>query len=132
MEFYPELRLVHIAAVLLSGALFAARGIGVQCRARWAMAPHVRYLSYTIDTVLLASALSLLAILPPAVFANHWLTVKVVILVIYIGLGTFALKRGRTRRQKLAFLGAALLAYTTMVVIARTHNPAGPLLWLHG
>ena len=34
----------------------------------WAMAAPVRYLSYSIDTVLLTLALMLLTMLPPAVF----------------------------------------------------------------
>ena len=57
-------------------------------------------LSYTIDTVLLTAALMLLTILPGAMFANGWLTTKLVLVVVYVVLGTFALKRGRTPRVR--------------------------------
>ena len=93
-EFYPQIRAVHIGTVIASGALFALRGAGVSSGARWPMAAPLRYVSYSIDTVLLTAALMLIAVLPAAVFANHWLTVKLTLLVIYIVLGSLALTRG--------------------------------------
>ena len=57
IEFYPQIKAVHIAAVMLSGVLFLLRGGAVQLGASWAMAAPLRYLSYTIDTVLLTAAL---------------------------------------------------------------------------
>ncbi len=66
IEFYPQIRAVHIVAVIASGALFALRGAGVLCGARWPMAAPLRYLSYSIDSVLLTAALMLIAVLPAA------------------------------------------------------------------
>ena len=77
--------------------------------------------------MLLAAALMLLTLLPAAVFANGWLWVKVGLLVVYVGLGTFALKRGRTARVRLASYVAALAVFAGMYMIARTHDPLGPL-----
>lgn len=134
IEFYPQIKLVHVAAVLLSGGLFALRGLAVGSGTRWGMATPVRYLSYSIDIVLLAAALMLVAILPGAVFANGWLWVKLALLVVYIGLGTLALKRGRTPRVRTATFVAALLVYASMFAVARAHHPLGPWqivsLWL--
>jgi uncharacterized membrane protein SirB2 len=56
------------------------------------MAAPLRFLSYSIDTILLTAALMLLTILPHAVFANGWLAVKLALLVVYVALGSFALK----------------------------------------
>ena len=53
IEFYPQIKGVHVLAILCSGALFALRGSGLLLGMRWPMAAVVRYLSYTIDTVLL-------------------------------------------------------------------------------
>ena len=51
-----QIKAVHVAAVLLSGALFLLRGLLVQAgAARWAMWAPVRYASYSIDTVLLTA-----------------------------------------------------------------------------
>ena len=128
IEFYPQIRAIHILAVTLSGSLFALRGLGVLAGARWPRFAPVRYLSYTIDTVLLTAALMLVTILPAAVFANHWLTVKLVLVVVYVVLGVFALRRGRTPRARAICYAAALLVFGTIVGIARMHHPLGWLL----
>ena len=125
-ELYPQIKAVHVAAVLLSGGLFFVRGLAVQAGGRWAMAAPLRHASYGIDTVLLIAALMLLTILPSALFANGRLAVKVALLVVYIVLGSFALKRGRTARIRLAAYLAALVVYGGMYAIARTHDPLGP------
>ncbi len=127
IEFYPDIKLLHIAAVVASGSLFLLRGLAVQGNAAWGMAAPVRYLSYGIDIVLLMAALTLLTVLPAAVFASGWLWLKLALLVVYVGLGTFALKRGRTRTVRLTCFVSALLVYAGMYVIARTHDPLGPL-----
>ena len=127
IEFYPQIKSVHVAAVIASGSLFLLRGLAVQLRAGWPMAAPVRYLSYGIDTVLLTAALMLLTILPSVVYANGWLATKLVLLVVYIGLGTFALKRGRTANVRRITFAGALAAYASMYGIARTHHPLGPL-----
>jgi len=127
IEFYPQIKLLHVGAVFASGSLFLLRGVAVQAGAAWGMAAPVRYLSYAIDIVLLTAALMLLTLLPAAVFANGWLWVKIALLVVYVGLGTFALKRGRTPGVRRACFVAALAVFACMYVIARSHDPLGPL-----
>jgi uncharacterized membrane protein SirB2 len=125
IEFYPQIKAVHIAAVMASGVLFLLRGAAVQMGASWAMAAPLRYLSYTIDTVLLTAALMLATIIHQFPFVQGWLTAKVLLLVVYIVLGSFALKRGRTRAVRTSCWIAALLVYLFIVSIARAHNPLG-------
>jgi uncharacterized membrane protein SirB2 len=129
MAFYPQIKWAHVVAVSASGSLFALRGALVQARRpRWAMAAPVRYASYTVDTVLLTAALMLLTMLPGAMFANGWLTTKLMLVVVYVVLGTFALKRGRTHRARaICYLGA-LFAFGTIIGIALAHHPLGWLL----
>ena len=125
LEFYPQIRAVHIAAVMASGLLFLLRGAAAQFGATWAMATPLRYLSYSIDTVLLTAALMLATILHQYPFAQGWLTAKVLLLVIYVVLGSFALKRGRTRALRTSCWIAALLVFLFIVSIARAHHPLG-------
>lgn len=134
LEYYAQIKLVHVTAVFTSGALFLSRGLMVQTgRQVWAMAALLRYLSYAIDTVLLAAGLLLLAILPAAVYSNGWLTTKIALLLVYIVLGSFALKRAATQRKRLVLFVAALLAYGFMLTIAWSHHPLGLLsVWLAG
>ena len=128
IQFYPQIKLVHIVAVLASGGLFFVRGLALHFGQKWPMTAPLRYLSYTIDTVLLSAALMLTAMLHQYPFVHSWLTVKVVLLVVYIALGTFALKRGRTLRVRAICWLAALAVYAFIISVARTHHPAGALI----
>jgi uncharacterized membrane protein SirB2 len=125
IEFYPEIRWVHIAAVLTSGALFALRGAAMLAGARWYMAAPLRYLSYTVDTVLLTAALMLATILHQYPFVHGWLTTKVLLLFVYVVLGSYALKRGSTRALRARSYVAALMVYAFIISVARAHDPRG-------
>ena len=128
LEYYLQVKWVHVAAVLCSGSLFLLRGALVQFGgARWAMAAPLRYGSYAIDTVLLTAALMLLTMLPHAMFANGWLLAKLGLLLGYVLLGSFALRRGRTAGMRRACFVAALVVFGCMLTVARTHHPLGPL-----
>jgi uncharacterized membrane protein SirB2 len=128
IEFYPQIKLVHVAAVLLSGGLFLLRGLAVLGGSRWGMVAPVRFISYGIDIVLLSAALMLVAVLPSAMFANGWLWVKLTLLLAYIALGSYALKRGRTPQARLSCFVAALIIFIAMFTIARSHHPLGAIL----
>ena len=54
--------------------------------------PHVN------DTLLLTSGFGLAVMLGQYPCVNGWLTAKLVALIVYIVLGTVALKRGKTKR----------------------------------
>ena len=77
-ELYLPVRHAHIGMVVLSGSLFAIRGVAGIAGAPWAMARAVRWLSYGIDTLLLAAALTLLAILQINPVTTPWLAAKLV------------------------------------------------------
>lgn len=125
IEFYPEIRLVHVGAVVASGALFALRGILVFAGTTWGTAPTLRYLSYAIDCTLLTAAFMLMTILRQYPFAQTWLTVKIVLLAVYIALGYLALWKARTRLASVAYWTAALAVYALIVSVARTRDPLG-------
>lgn len=126
LAWYAHVKLLHVAAVLLSGLLFVTRGALVQAGCeRVAMDARVRYASYAIDTVLLAAGLALVAMVPGALFANHWLSFKLVLLVLYVVLGSLALKRARTPRARMLAFVAALAVFAVMLGIARAHSPLG-------
>jgi len=131
IAYYLQIKWVHIGAVLASGGLFALRGLLVAVgRGSTAMWAPLRYLSYSIDTVLLTAALMLATILHQYPFVHGWLTTKVLLLVAYIVLGSFALKRAPTRRARVACFAAALGVYGWIICVAVAHSPAGPLALL--
>lgn len=128
IEFYVPIKTVHVAAALLSGSLFLVRGLIVLAgRRSGVLVSSLRYLSYAVDTVLLTAALMLVSVLPRAMFANGWLTAKLLLLVPYVVLGSFALKRARSERVRWITYLLALAAFALMLAIARTHDPLGPL-----
>lgn len=125
IEFYPEIRLVHIAAVVASGGLFFIRGLALLAGQGWAVAAPLRFLSYTIDTVLLTAALMLMTIVQQYPFVHGWLTVKVVLLVVYIALGFLAFWRAGSWRARLGAWLGALAVFGFIYSVARAHDPLG-------
>ena len=129
IAFYAQIKAFHIFVALLSGSLFALRGAFALGGARWPNAAPVRFTSYAIDTALLTAALMLLTILPGAVFANGWLAVKLVLLVGYVVLGVFALRRAKTQRARVLSFAGALLLFAGIYATARSHDPMGIVRW---
>ena len=129
IEFYPQIKLAHIGLVLASGLLFAIRGLLVMLGQRWSMAAPLRWLSYTIDTSLLTAALMLLVVLQVNPFTTAWLATKLILLVVYVVLGTLALKRAKGRGARLATYLAALAVFGFMYSVARAHHPLGVFLF---
>ena len=130
MEFYPHIKHAHIGLALVSVAVFALRGAAVQVGMRWPRRKPVRLASYAIDTGLLAAGLWLVAILPGGFFANGWLTAKLALLVVYVVLGVFAMRRARSRIGRALCYVAALATFAMIYGIARAHHPLGYLYGL--
>ena len=129
-EYYLALRHAHIGFVILSIALFVLRGGLMLAESHWVHSAWLRYPSYAIDTSLLTAALMLTSVVHQYPFGNGWLTMKVALLVVYVVLGSIALKRGRSRRIRLAAFVAALLTVGFLVNVARAHHPLGLFLGL--
>ena len=130
-NWYLPLKTTHIGLVTASGLLFALRGGLVLAGRGWAMARPWRMASYGIDTALLAAAVKLWAGLSLNPATSPWLGAKLVLLVLYIVLGSLALKRARSRRVRIASFVVALAVYLFMATVALAHHPAGLLhSWL--
>jgi len=120
------LKTIHVSAVALSGAGFFARGLGHFTGAQWVRSRASRVLPHVVDTVLLASAVALAVALRISPLAAPWLLAKIVGLCAYVGLGTVALRFGRSRRIRIGAWLAALLAFTYIVSVAFVKDPRGP------
>ncbi len=129
IEHYAQIKAVHYGSVLASGALFALRGALVLAGQHWAMALPLRIASWTIDSALLTAALMLMTMLHLYPITHDWLTLKIALLVVYVVLGTWALRRGRSWRVRALCYAAALIVYASMYGIALAHHPLGWLRW---
>ena len=127
LTFYLQIKAVHVAAIMLSGALFALRGAGVVAGMRWPKSLPARWLSFAIDTTLLTAALMLLTALKLNPFVIPWLATKLALLVLYIVLGALAMGRAGDSRARAACYVAALACYGFVYTIARAHHPLGVL-----
>lgn len=123
--FYAEIRQVHVATVLTSGALFLARGPAGMAGAGWANGAAVRLLHYTLDTVLLTAAFMLMPIVGQYPFADPWLTVKVTLLAVFVGLRVLAFRTAATRAARVWSWAAGLAVYAFIYTVARAHDPFG-------
>jgi uncharacterized membrane protein SirB2 len=125
IELYLPLRHLHIGCAALSIGLFALRGALMLADLPWRDNLVLRYLPHVVDTVLLTSALMLTTVIRQYPFSTGWLTAKVALLVAYVVLGSIALKRGRSKRVRVAALTGALLAVGYLLTVARAHDPLG-------
>jgi uncharacterized membrane protein SirB2 len=117
---YLAIKHLHMTCAALSGSFFVVRGIwmlrdSIMLQQRWVkIVPHI------VDTLLLASALIMVFWTAQYPFVQNWLTAKVVGLIVYIALGTIALKRGKTKKVRAAAFIAALAVFMYIVSVAVT------------
>jgi len=113
----------------LSGA-FVVFAFAALAGARWPLALPVRAASWIVDTGLLGAGALLWATLQINPLVHTWLGAKLLLLLVYIGLGTMALRRARGPVARAAWTAAALSCFGWMVATALAHDPRGPLRWL--
>ncbi|MBY0267555.1 MAG: SirB2 family protein [Burkholderiales bacterium] len=126
---YLTLKALHVGCVATSYALFLLRGLWMMFCPEWLQRRWVRIVPHIVDTVLLGSAVAMALMIRQYPFVAGWLTAKLLALLLYIVLGSFALKRGRTRNRRIAAWFAAQVVFFYIVAVALTRNP---LPWTAG
>lgn len=124
---YLVLKHLHLSCVILTFVSFSLRGFWMLTDSALLQHKLSRILPHVIDTLLLASAIGLTISIQQFPFQDSWLTAKLAALIVYIFLGTLALKRGKTKAIRAFFLVLSLLVFAYIVWVARTHHP---LPWL--
>lgn len=120
MSAYLLIKFVHVSSAVISFLGFSLRGYWMLVESPRLQNRISRVLPHIIDTVLLLSAITLVLMSRQYPFVVDWVTVKIGLLVLYIVLGTVALKRGRTRRIRIIALGSALVTILTIFYVAIT------------
>ena len=123
MAYFSLIKNLHLATIALSLALFVLRGAWMIAASPLLQARWVRIVPHVIDTLLLATGIGLAVLIQQYPLVHGWLTAKLLALILYIVLGTLALKRGKTRAQRIAAWIAALLVFGYMVAVAMAHDP---------
>jgi uncharacterized membrane protein SirB2 len=123
-ELFLPLRAVHMSCAALSILGFALRWVWMLRDSPMLQNRAVKVLPHLVDTLLLLSAIALVGVIGFGPNAN-WLSVKIAALVLYVVLGTFAIKRGRTKTARFGFGVLAILTFAFIASVARTHDPLG-------
>lgn len=123
---YFVIKHIHMTAAGLSILLFILRAFWSVTESPLLQKKLVKIVPHVIDTILLVAAVALAMMIGPY---QPWILTKVVLLVVYIGLGTVAIKRGKTPRQRLIAAVLAVLVYVYILSVALAHDPLG---WFAG
>lgn len=119
MSGYMMVKHSHMTLAILSLLFFILR-------AGWAISgstlltrPFVRIAPHVIDTLLLACGLYLLSFIG----MQSFIVAKLIGLVLYIVLGTMAIKRAQTSGQKAVYAVLAVLTFAYIMGAAIRHSP---------
>lgn len=125
---YLLIKQLHMTLAALSLGLFVLRaGWSVagspMLRRRW-----VRVTPHIVDTLLLTFGVTLMILLRAWPHQTPWLAAKLLALLVYIGLGTMAIKRGTTPARRAGYALAAVVVFLYMVGVAVRHHPGSWLI----
>ena len=126
---YMALKHAHMMFALISIVLFMLRAwLAVPSPAR-IKSKVLKVLPHIIDTLLLILGVWLAVMMKYNPMGNSpWLAAKIIGLVLYIIVGTIAIKRGKTARQRLIATLAAIVIFAYIYGAAVTKSP---LSWLY-
>lgn len=117
---YYLIKHIHMTAAGASLLLFVVRAYWSVTESALLQKKVVKILPHVIDTVLLTAGIILAAMIGPE---QPWILAKIVLLLLYIGVGTIAIKRGRTPLQRAIAAVAAVALFIYIVGVAISHNP---------
>jgi uncharacterized membrane protein SirB2 len=120
---YLLLKQLHLATIAITLALFLLRGAWMMMGSSLLQARWVRIVPHVNDALLLTSGVGLAVVMQQYPLVHGWLTAKFIALIVYIVLGTIALKRGKTKAQRIAAWFAALVVFGYMAAVAVAHDP---------
>ncbi|WP_144392541.1 SirB2 family protein [Pleionea sediminis] len=120
MEIYPIVKHLHMTFAGLSLLGFVIRGYWMISGSKMLNAKPVKIVPHIVDTILLVSAVILVVMSGMYPLKVDFVTLKLLLLVAYIVLGTFALKRGKTKTIKIVAFIAALATFFAIYWAAMT------------
>jgi uncharacterized membrane protein SirB2 len=122
MSSYFILKFVHVATAFISIVGFTIRGIWMIQSSPILQKRWIRIVPHINDTVLLISAIALVIVTSQYPGPVVWINAKIAALLIYIILGTVALKRGKTKLIRIISGVLALLTFSYIGVVAFSKN----------
>ena len=113
---------IHLISVALSFLGFFLRGVWMMTDSPLLTARPSKILPHIIDTVLLVSGIAMVVMMSLSLGAETWLIAKIVALIVYIIIGTIAIKRGKTKAVRTVAWVLAMSVFVYIYLVARTHS----------
>lgn len=120
-------KIIHIATAFISITGFTVRGFWMLTDSQLLQKKLVKIIPHINDTILLVTAIILAIQIQQYPFTDSWLTAKLVALIVYIVLGTVALKRGKTKSIRTGAFVLAIVVFVYIISVAGTHDPLAGL-----
>ena len=116
------LKTIHILLVFVVICSFIVRFIlldrGVFPRQRW-----LKVLPHVLDTLLLASGITLAVNFVQYPAQAVWLSTKLMALFVYVLFGVMAMRAQRSRRQRWLAFSGAMLSFAYVLAVAVSKDP---------
>ncbi|HLU20652.1 MAG TPA: SirB2 family protein [Pusillimonas sp.] len=119
---YLYIKHLHATAAIVSIVLFIIRAVWSVKGSPRLQSGFARIAPHIIDTILLLAGIYLASVVG---WHQPWIAAKIVGLVLYIGIGTLAIKRGKTPASRAAAAVVAVLIFAYIVSVAVTKQPLG-------
>lgn len=127
---YLFLKNIHTLLALLTISGFLLRGYWMMTKSDKLQQRMTRVAPHILDTVFLASGIAMLVLLSLNPLSQSWLLAKFAGLIVYILLGTVAIRRGSMQQVRLLAFVGALSAFAYVVGVALSKSPASWLAYL--
>lgn len=120
---WPLLKQLHVALALLTAFSFCLRAGWMLAGSAILNSRWSRRLPHVVDSLLLATGVAMALSRSVSPLEHPWLAAKLLAIVVYVALGSIALKRGRSQAVRLAALLLSLLALAYIFAVALHHDP---------
>lgn len=129
---YLLVKTLHLGTACLTVSGFMLRGYWMMSRSDMLHHRITRIAPHIIDTVFLSSGIALVMMLNLNAFSEPWLVAKFAGLILYIVLGTIAIKRGSTMQIRVVAFVSAVAVFAYIAGVALTKSAASWLNYLSG
>ena len=115
---YALIKNIHLAFAILTTIGFCVRGVWMMTESSMLQKKLVKVLPHIVDTTLLISAVTLVVMSGQYPWVAAWVGMKIALLVAYVVLGTFALKRGKNKQIRTVFFAVSILILLALFAVA--------------
>ncbi|MGD2117644.1 MAG: SirB2 family protein [Chromatiales bacterium] len=122
MNSYLLLKSIHLLTIGLSLTGFLLRAWWRFTTPERLQQRFVRIAPHINDSLLLLSGIGLTLVIQQYPVTHHWLTIKLLLLLLYIAAGTVVLKTRFGRKQSLLAFLVAIAAFASMLLVALNHH----------